>query len=59
MPKITVLPMGDDGFLAFTPETLDHLKVQIGDEIFVTETDNGLQITRHDPEAKGPPSGKP
>lgn len=50
--KVEVIAVGDELGIVLPPETLEHLKVSIGDTVHFTETANGFRISRLDSEAR-------
>ncbi|MBS1822342.1 MAG: hypothetical protein JST61_10260 [Acidobacteria bacterium] len=46
--KVEVIAVGDELGIVLPPETLEHLKVSIGDTVNFTETANRFRISRLD-----------
>jgi putative addiction module antidote len=48
--KARITQIGNSTGLILPKEIADRLKVQKGDEVFLTETKNGFTVTPYDPE---------
>lgn len=48
--KTRIMQMGNLTCLILPKEIADRLKVQKGDEVFLTETKNGFTVTPYDPD---------
>ncbi|MEO1801722.1 MAG: AbrB/MazE/SpoVT family DNA-binding domain-containing protein, partial [Cyanobacteria bacterium J06629_2] len=50
--KLKITKIGDSLGVGLTPEILEEMNVGEGDTLYVTQTDNGIYLTPHDPEFK-------
>ena len=50
MHTLKLTQIGNSVGAVFPRELLNQLKLEKGDEIYVTETPDGLRITKHNPE---------
>ena len=50
--KLKITKIGDSLGVGLTPEILEKMNVGEGDTLYVTQTDNGICLTPHDPEFK-------
>ncbi len=50
MKKVVIRKIGNSDGIILPKEILLHLHVQEGDELFITETPSGLEITPYDPD---------
>lgn len=48
--KITLRQMGGSIGATLPKDMAERLNVDVGDEVFIVETDNGILITPYDPE---------
>lgn len=51
--KIKVCRIGNSTGVILSKELLAHLRVQQGDELYVTETPEGIKLQPYDPEFAG------
>ena len=49
MYTIKIQKIGDSLGIILPPEVLEQLNLEEGDNVFVIKTENGVQITTHDP----------
>ena len=50
MVKLKVRAVGTSAGVILPKDTLRHLGVREGDELYLIETPNGYEVTRYDPE---------